>query len=380
LTRHNDDLHTISNMASYPTKLAEAFASKALEIYYQTSVSEAITNQDYEGEIRDKSSILNILTFAKILSHDYTGANMVADDLTESSGQLKTDQAKDFYFRVKSYDKFRSFIKSPEGTILSQTGLELKKVVDTFVLGLYGKAAAGNRIGTDYITGTVAVDASGNVTGSGTTFTAAMVGRPFKALGHTAWYRVKTYSSATAIIIEDDLDDVASQYTGAVIGAGATFNIQAATPIQVTKSTVYDQMASLGVLLDSQEVPEDNRWLVLPPGLVKLVREAPEFIPSGVPSSYEKLVLDGKFMNARIGGQMAGFDVFKSARVSGDGVNGWHVMAGHKSAITYAMGFVETGMEDLIGNFGKAYKSLNVYGAKVVDERRKALTELFAKL
>lgn len=368
-------------MASYPTKLAEAFASKALEIYYATAVSEMITNSDYEGEIKDKSSILNILTFSKILSKTYTGADLTADDLTESNGQLVTDQAKAFYFRVKSYDKFRSYIKNPEGTILDQTGKELKKVVDTYVLGLYGDAGAGNRLGTDYTDGTVTVDVTtGLVTGSGTTFTAGMVGRPFKAAGHTTWYRVKTFTNATSIVIEDDFDDVTSAYTGGAIGGGSTYTIQAATPVQVTKSTIYDQLNSLGVFLDNNEVPEDNRWCVLPPDLVKLVREAPEFIPSGVPAAYDKLVLNGRFTNARIGGTMAGFELFKSARVNGDSVNGWHVLAGHKSAITFAMGFVETGMEDLIGNFGKAYKSLNVYGAKVIDERRKALTELFAKL
>ena len=50
-------------MATYPTKLAEAFASQALEIFYRASVTDAITNSDYEGEIRDRSSVLNVLTF-----------------------------------------------------------------------------------------------------------------------------------------------------------------------------------------------------------------------------------------------------------------------------------------------------------------------------
>ena len=40
------------------------------------------------------------------------------------------------------------------------------------------------------------------------------------------------------------------------------------------------------------------------------------------------------------------------------------------------MAFVETGIEDLQKNFGSAYKGLNVYGAKVVDERRSALAGL----
>ncbi len=193
-------------MATYPTKLAEAFANKAEEIFYANSISADITNQDYEGEIRDKFSILNILTFGKILTHTYTGANMTVDDLTESSGQLVTDQAKDIYFRVKSYDKFRSYVKNPDSTVMTQTANELKKVVDTFVLGFWADVAAGNRIGTDYTTGTVTVDAvTGAVTGSGTTFVAGMVGKGFKATGHTVWYRVKTFTSTTSIVIEDDL-------------------------------------------------------------------------------------------------------------------------------------------------------------------------------
>lgn len=366
-------------MATYPTKLAEAFASKSLEIYYANSVAEDITNQDYEGEIRDKTSILNILTFSKILSHTYTGANMTVDDLTESNGQLKTDQAIDFYFRVKSYDKFRSFIKNPEGTILSQTANELKKVIDTYVLGFWADVAAGNRIGTDYQAGTVTIDSSGNVAGAGTTFTAAMVGKGFQASGQTAWYRVKTFTSTTVIVLEDDLDDVTSQYTGGAVSGGSAYVIQANTPVQITSSTVFDQLNQLQVKLDNLEIPFEGRFVVVPPAVAALIKESSNFNPSGVPEAYDKMSKNG-WGNGRVGGSLSGFEIYQSPRVIGDSVNGWHILAGHKSGITFAMGFVETGMEDLIGNFGKAYKSLNVYGAKVLDERRKALAELFGKL
>lgn len=368
-------------MATYPTKLAEAFASKALEIYYATSVAEDITNQDYEGEIRDKSSILNILTFSKILSHTYTGANMSVDDLTESSAQLITNQAKDFYFRVKSYDKFRSYIKNPEGTILSQTALELKKVIDTYVLSFWNKVQAGNRIGVDYNTGTASVDALGNVTGVGTTFTSDMVGKGFQLTGQTSWYQIVSQSSGTAIVIADDLDDSGTGvYTGGAVG-NTSYTIQANTPVQVTASTIYDQLNQLQVKLDNAEIPFENRFVVVPPAVAALIKESANFNPSGVPQAWEKFSANG-FGNGRVGGQLAGFEVYQSPRVAGSGTDadGWHILAGHKSAITFAMGFVETGMEDLIGNFGKAYKSLNVYGAKVPDERRKALAELFAKL
>lgn len=364
-------------MASYPTKLAEIFSTKVMVIYYANAVSEDITNQDYEGEVKDKSSLLNIMTFSKILSHTYTGANMVVDDLTESSGQLNTDQAKDFYFRVKSYDKFRSYIKNPEGTILAQTANELKKVIDTFVLGFHTKAQAGNRRGTDYTSGTVTVDSSGNVTGVGTTFAAGMVGKGFQASGQTSWYRVKTFTSATAIVIEDDLDDVTSQYSGGAIAGGSTYIIQANTSKQLTSSNIFDELNQLNVLLTNQEVPAEDRWCVVPPAVAALIKLNANFNPSGVPAGYERFSTPP---NGMIGGSLAGFKIYESPRVLGDSTTGWHIMAGHKSAITFAMGLTETGMEDLIGNFGKAYKSLYVYGAKVVDERRKALTELFGKL
>lgn len=349
-----------------------------MEVYYAMSVAEDITNTDYEGEVKDKTSILNIMTFGKIFSHTYTGANMTVDDLTESSGQLLTDQAKDFYFRVKSYDKFRSYIKNPEGTILAQTALELKKVIDTYILGFWTEVAAGNRIGTDYTTGTVTVDAvTGVVTGAGTTFNSAMVGKPFRATGQTPWYRVKTFSSTTSVVIEDDLDDTTSAYTGGAIAGGTAYVIQANTAVQMTSSTIFDQLNQLQVKMNNQEIPAEGRFVVVPPEVSALIKLNANFNPSGIPSAYDKLSTPA---NGRIGGSLAGFEVYETPRVIGNSTDGWHILAGHKSAITFAMGMTETGMEDLIGNFGKAYKSLYVYGAKVVDERRKALAELFGKL
>lgn len=243
------------------------------------------------------------------------------------------------------------------------------------MLGLYGDVAAGNRVGTDYTTGTVEVTVTtGAVAGDSTVFTAAMVGRGFKATGHSAWYRVKSRSSNTAIVIEDDLDDVTSAYTGGAIAAGTAYTIEAATAIQVTKATIYAKILELSQKLNARKIPKTDRWLVLPSALGNLVRQAPEFIPA-VAAAYTDVVQNG-FVS-----KMGGFMIFENEEVSGDSTSGYHVMAGHKSAITFAMAMTETEIEaQLIGNFGKAYKGLNVYGAKVVDERRKALGEGFWKL
>jgi hypothetical protein len=364
-------------MATYPTKLLEVFASQALEIFYAKSISEVLCNNDWEGQLADKGSILNVLTFGALDWSTYTGADMTASSLTESNAQLITDQAKYSYFTVKDYDKFRSYIKNPEGPAQRQLASRLQQLIDIFVLGFYGDVGAGNRSGTDYTTGTVTVDVTtGAVTGSNTTFTTAMVGKPFKATGHTSWYRVKSFASTTSIVIEDDLDDVASVYTGGAIGGGATYTIQANTAIQVTKDTIFAKVNALATLLTNAEVPTDNRNLPVPASIATLIKQSPEYLASGTESGRQK-VLDGQLDK-----MFAGFNVYEvpDGRFTGDSVNGWHIVGGHKSALCFAMGLTENGEEPAIGNFGKRFKSLVVYGAKVPDERRKALVEGYWKL
>jgi hypothetical protein len=362
-------------MNAYSTKLAEGFSATILKIFFETSPVPEITNDEYEGEIRDKATVLNIPTIGGATLKNYTGADLVADDLTESVGQLITDQAKAYYFKVKSLDQLQSFIKNPSGNMLDQLQGLLEETVATYVLGLYGDVAAGNRHGTSYTAGTVTVDVTtGAVTGSTTTFAAGMVGRGFKALGHTSWYRVKSYASTTAIVIEDDNDDLASAYTGGAISGGSTYEIEANTAIQVTKSNIYQFILGLATKLNGRKIPKSNRWMVIPSAVADLLRQAPEYIPA-VAKAYEDTVQNGLIY--RVGGVR----IFESEQVPGDATNGWHILMGHKSAIVFGMAMTETEIEQqLIGNFGKAYKGLNVYGAKVVDERRKALAEGFWKL
>src|SRR5207237_568768 len=158
-----------------------------------------------------------------------------------------------FYWREKTIDKWKSYIKEPKGTILQQTANERKKNIMTHLLSFYNKAAAGQWYGTDYTTGTVTVDVTtGVVTGSGTTFISGMVGKPFKATGHSKWYRVKTYTSATSITIENDSDDETSAYDGGAISAGASYTIQANTVLTIDNSTnkFLDMVLKLKQYLD----------------------------------------------------------------------------------------------------------------------------------
>jgi len=365
--------------SAYATKVAEGFSQKLMREFYDRNLVDSIVNRDYEGEINAVGSKLNILNIARISEKIYSGANLTPDSLYENNSVLTIDQYKSFYWTEKTIDRWLSYVKSPHSAVVAQKADERSKNVDEYVLGLYGDVAAGNRVGTSYTTGTVTVTTStGAVTGDGTTFTAAMVGRGFKAAGHTKWYRVKSYASATSIVIEDDLDDVASAYTGGAIGAGASFEIEAATVVAVSETTLLDYVSALKVKLDTAErgdrssVPDSDRWMVVPPEFETVLVQGNN-IALHVPEAYDELVKKGFI------GMLQGFKIFKSNRLTGDNINGFRVLAGHTNWATFAEKLLESNMEeDLIGNFGSAYKDLFVYGAKVTDTRRHFAAELFA--
>jgi hypothetical protein len=362
-------------MANYGTNVGEKFAKNTLKIFFERAISPDITNQDYEGEIKGGGADrLNVLTFGALALKNYTGSAMSVDTPTESEAILVVNQKKAYYFQIESFAKFSSYASNPESTLIDTAGKTLAQTIDAYVLGLTANVGSGNRVGTDYTTGTVGVTTgTGAVAGTGTTFTSAMVGLGFKATGHTSWYRIKTYTSATAIVIEDDKDDVASAYTGGTITAGATYTIEAVTPITVTKSTIFDYIIDVKTKLDSSKVPATDRYIVLPSVVSNLLVKSSQ-LQTAVSTAYEDVIKKG------IIGYVGGLKVYSNEQVSGDNTNGYKCLAGHKSFITFAMAFTESGVEDFIGGFGRNFKGLNCYGAKTADERRKAGAYLFCKV
>ena len=278
--------------SAYATKLAEAFSAKVMREVYANSLFDQIVNRDYEGDINGVGSKCNILSFAKLTEQIYNGSNLSVADLFEVNAQLVIDQQKSFYWREKTINKWQSYIKEPRPVIVEQTANERKKNVDKFVLGFYNRIAAGNRVGTDYATGTVSIDASGNVTGSGTTFTSAMVGKGFTAVGLSKWYRVVSFTSTTSIVIQLDVfDDSVTTYDGGVI-TGATYTIQANTAIALTGSTIAQKILALKQIFDNNEVPTEDRYLVLPTNIAQYVPVGTNILLN-TPEAYDELVKQG---------------------------------------------------------------------------------------
>lgn len=367
-------------MSAYGTKLAEGFSSKVMTWVYDNNLVDSIVNRNYEGEINAIGSKLNILDFDKISEKTYANAALTADSLTENNGQLIIDQYRSFYWKEKVLAKWLSYINNPHPYIVEQVGNERSKNMDTFVLGKYEDVGAGHWDGEDYTTGTVTItDTTGVVEGiGGMTFDSTMEGRPFKATGHDTWYRIKSVTDSDTLVIEDDLDDVDSQYTGGAL-AGVTYTIQAATVTTVAAANLLAKVAGLKQILDLAEkngyssVPDTDRFLVVPPEFETVLVQATG-VALHVPAVYEGLVKQG-FIT-----ELQGFKVFKSNRLTGNNTDGYYVLAGHKNWMTFAEKVLTARMEeDLTGDFGTAYKDLFVYGGKVKDIARHQATVGFWK-
>jgi len=152
-------------------------------------------------------------------------------------GYLSKDTGSTLFGSVQP-DLFHSLynFKKKDGTsyIIGATGNKLKKY-DTTISDWIDIVSTSS-----YSTGTISVDVTtGVVTGSGTTFTPAMVRGTLKSTTLTTPYLVTAYSSATSITIKD-MDEVA--YTGGAItneaytikGINATMTI--ATPCVVSQT------------------------------------------------------------------------------------------------------------------------------------------------
>jgi hypothetical protein len=241
----------------------------------------------------------------------------------------------------------------------------MAELIDTDILS-YGRkqVLSANMLGsgTGYATGTVSVAATtGVVTGSGTTFTAGMVGGIFTGSSAVS-YLVTAFTSTTEITIKD-LDGVA--YTGGA-STDDTYNIAGAEALAITKSNVYDSLVNLSTKLDQSLCPTEGRFIVVNGALKGVLRKAPEFIPA-VNSAYNNVVEKGLL------GEVAGFKVYHSELVDGNNTTGYWYIAGTKDFISFATQISKVSVvpsEADPNSFITTAKGLLVYGRKTFENNR----------
>lgn len=149
------------------------------------------------------------------------------------------------------------------------------------------------------------------------------------------------------------LKNAADEYiAGLYTDAGNTI-----TSTAIDSTNVLAAVLTLGQYLSQENVPEDGRWLVIPPWFkTKLVLAKALVTDNGAAAD--------AFTNGKVG-RVGGFDLYESNNTSNNGTT-YYIMAGTKKAISFAAQVNKVEAYRPEASFSDAIKGLYVYGAKVV--------------
>ena len=305
------------NPAYSGTFIPVLWSTKLIEKFYASTVLAAISNTDYEGEIKNKGDKVIIRTKPTITIKTY-----MADGLLEierpASNILEMLIDKGKYFNVILDDVME--IQSDLNMMnmwSDDAAQQFKIVVDTEVLkGLLGQADAANK-------GTAAGAISGAL---------ATPAGPGVNLGVTT----------------------------------APIQIVARNPAGTAgKVEIVDLLVRLGQVLDEQNIPETGRWVVLPAWISSQIKMS-ELRDASLTGDSVSILRNGRL------GMIDRFTIYVSnllphGATTGLAANEWVVYAGTSHALSFAsqINKVETLRSEL--TFGTLLRGLQVYGYKVLD-------------
>lgn len=178
-------------------------------------------------------------------------------------------------------------------------------------------------------------------------------------------------------ILGDVYADVAAENAGATAGVkSGSYNLgEAGAPVAITKDNIMDVIVDCGSVLDEQNVPDDQRYIILPAWMNGMLKKSDLRDASAMGDN------DSVFRNGKVG-QLDRFSVYVSNSMSvvTDATTtnkATNVLFGHKKALTFASQM--TNMETLPNpqDFGKLIRGLNVFGYEMIDP--KAAGHLYAE-
>lgn len=148
------------------------------------------------------------------------------------------------------------------------------------------------------------------------------------------------------------------------------------SPVTLTKANVLDYIVDCGTVLDEQDVPEDDRWIVVPPAVFNLINKSD--LRNAAWSGLEKTTVIGGFT----GKMLDRFNIFVSNLIprvtSGGDAGAYHIPFGRKGAIVFVAQLTKTEKYRPQNTFADAMKGLMVYDFDVIMPI--GVGELYAKV
>ena len=355
------------------SNFGEQFAAKTLRKFYQTAITPAITNTNYEGDIKKAGDRVNILSFlSDITLSDYTaGSDMSTESIVDSEDVLVVAKRKYYNFPIDKLEDLFTYADDINDTLVENANKVLERTVDTYVLEQASSdTMAGNWIGIDVRVagatgthasiatsatgGTLNVEAqnyatagnigwqeigSGDVINAG--FQTADVDKPIRLTSGTTWatgwYRISavTDSNTCSLVNWDGATsgsdipngDILRELGGAVEFTGGATNTDGKCTTEGSAEAAgwgWEFQAGRATALTASNIYEaitlaaeklDNNEIpdsdrsIVVPPMVMTMLRQASELQPAISMAYEGVVLNGKV------GRVGGFDIYQAAGV-----------------------------------------------------------------
>lgn len=154
--------------------------------------------------------------------------------------------------------------------------------------------------------------------------------------------------------------DAAAANAGNTAGAKSSGYVlgTASVPVTLDKTNILDYIVDLGSVLDEQNVPESDRWVVLPVWACGMVKQS-DLKDASLAGDPISVLRNGKL------GMIDRFMIYRSNLLDVSGAN-TNIIAGHKSGLTFASQMLNSETLRAESTFGTLVRGLQVYGYKVI--------------
>jgi len=287
--------------------IPEIWSGKLIEKFYSSTVLSAISNTDYEGEIKSQGDKVRIRTKPTVTIRDYKAdGNLTLERPSGSEVALLIDKGKYFNTILDDVMEVQSDLNNMS-MWADDAAEQMKITIDTDVLlGILGQAAATNR---GLTAGVISADINLGVTGT----------------------PVALVPSAPA--------------------AGEV--------------DVLDLILRMGQALDEQNIPETGRWVVMPTWATTFIKKS-ELRQAYLSGDGTSMLRNGRLgMVDRF--TLYSSNLLPAGVAGGLAAGEYVFYAGHAHGLTFAsqVSKVETLQSEM--TFGKILRGLQVYGYKVLD-------------
>lgn len=176
---------------------------------------------------------------------------------------------------------------------------------------------------------------------------------------------IKLKIAADAEMLETIPAQVSADNSGRAAGVDSDIDLgDSTTPFGISSSTVLDFITDCGTVLDEQDVPDEGRWLVVPPWFTNRIKKSDLKIAS-LAGDNTSILRNGKV------GMIDRFMIYQSRNLLRQTSPGpaTYVMFGHSAGLTFASQIVELRMIDNPNDFGYLIQGLMVFGFEVIEPK-----------